>query len=645
MVDVLFDENNDGIVLSGANDTLPKGLLGSAPTIETLRKRFDAARDDTAEARRRSALCRDYIDGPKQLTSEVRTILATRKQPPIYTNRVRPAINGVLGVLEASRSDPRAYPRNPDDEQAAEVCTKTLRYIGDEASFDELKQDVAENFLVEGSGACIVEMDGDRISPVQIRWEEFYYDPYSRRNDLKDAMYLGIAKWTDWANLRGRYTDRINEIGDPFNRGGGGFFGLFGDSWDDRPDGRGWIDRRRQRVMLVEEYHLADGEWRRCVYIASGVLEYDVSPYVDDKGRPCCPIEAVSCYVAGGTEGRTADIAPNDRYGIVSDMMPIQDEINASRSRSLHLMNSRQVQRVDENAPPVDANTVRDEAAKADGVIPAGYQIVSTAEQTQANFLRMQEAKSEIERMGPTPAILGRQEGASQSGRARLVSQQAGLTELARPLARLKDWELRCYRQMWWRARQFWQDPMWIRVTDELQAPEFLQINEPILGEVVQVVQDPMTGQPVQQVGMGIVGANNRPAEMDMDIILDTTPDTATLQQEVFAEFIELVRTGTDVFDPRFELLIEMSPLATKAQVLERLKAKREEVQQAQGQAQQQAAAMAEAAAIAEIDNKQADTGKKRAETAETEIDTLIKSFQAGQASVPEPLDNAGPEA
>jgi hypothetical protein len=196
-----------------------------------------------------------------------------------------------------------------------------------------------------------------------------------------------------------------------------------------------------------------------CVYIAAGVLEYDVSPWLDDKGRPCNPIEATSCYVD----------RENNRYGMVRDMIPIQDEVNASRSRSLHLMNSRQVQEVAlGSGSGTDTRRFGTEAAKADGVHSrVDGRSFPPAEQTQANLLRMQEAKSEIERMGPTPAVLGRQEGASQSGRARLVSQQAGLTELARPMGRLTSWSLRVYEQCWWRARQFWTAPKWIRVTDD----------------------------------------------------------------------------------------------------------------------------------------------------------------------------------
>jgi hypothetical protein len=630
-LDARVDPNKDGIALTGASDTIPKEMLDNAPDIDRLRRRFDEARTDANESRTKANKDRDYYDGPKQLDSDIRTILKNRGQPPIYTNRVRPAVNGVLGVLESSRMDPRAYPRNPDDEGSADVASKTLRYIADDCHFQDTQQDVAENFLIEGTGAVLVEMEGQKIIATQIRWEEFYFDPYSRRADFKDARYMGVAKWKDAAEVRQKWNVRVNEIGDPLAA-----TNVTGTTWEDRPEtGLGWVDRKRRRVMLVEEYAIEEGQWMRLVYIGTGVLEYGVSPWLDEKGQPCNPIEAVSCYVD----------RENNRYGMVRDMIPIQDEVNASRSRSLHLMNSRQIQQTDPLAAPVDADTARQEAAKADGIIPAGWQMVPTSDMAQANILRNQEAKSEIERMGPTPAIIGRQETSGASGRARLVSQQAGLTELARPMGRLNGWGLRVYRQFWNRARQFWNDPMWIRVTDNIRAPEFLKVNEPIMGPVMQPAAgpdgqpqiDPATGQPQMMPGIGVVGMKNRLAEMDMDIILEMTPDTANLQQEVFSDLKELVASGIDVFDPRFELMIEMSPLEDKQRILEVLGKKRAEAQQAQAPAQEEQHQLATAAAIADIKDKEAQAEERSARAASLHVDSITKGFTTGLESVPEP--------
>lgn len=627
-----FDFNDDGITLSGEQDTIPRAMLDNAPSIEKLRRRFDEARGDPGEGRIKSQKYRDYYDGPKQLDSDIRETLRLRGQPPIYTNRIRPAVNGVLGVLEASRSDPRAYPRNPDDDEAADVATKSLRYIADECTFGDTKMDVAEDFFIEGTGAALIEVvDNNRIVATQIRWEEFYADPYSRRSDFGDARYMGVAKWMDAAQIREKWRVRINEIGDPMIPQGAG---ILSDTWNDRPESLAWIDRRRRRVMLVEEYAIEKGKWMRCVYIAAGILEYDVSPYLDEKGRPCCPIEAVSCYVD----------RDNRRYGMVADMIPIQDEVNASRSRSLHLMNSRQVQCVDDKAPPVNADEVKREAAAADGTIPMGWQLVNNSAQLTGNLERMVEAKGEIERMGPSPQARDLEGGTAVSGRSRLVAQQAGLSELARPLGRFSAWELRCYRQMWNRAKQYWTDPMWIRVTDEVKAPEFLQINEPVMGMVMQPVAgpdgqpalDPMTGQPQMMPAIGQVGTNRRVAELDVDIILDTTPDTINLQAEVFADLKEAVVGGLDIFGPQFEVLLEMSPLANKADVLERLKAKKEELQRQQAKQAQQAAEQQQkaeqigmATAAADIENKQANTQLTVAKTEQTQADTWKNAITA----------------
>jgi hypothetical protein len=631
-----IDTNDDGIVLTGEQDTLPKHILDGAPSIERLRKRFDEARQDSTGNRTKCQIDRDYYDGPKQLNSEVRAILKNRMQPPIYTNRVRPAVNGVLGVISTNRQDPRAFPRNPQDEPAADVCSKVLRFIADESKFADTQADVAENFFIEGTGAVIIEMDGERIVPTQIRWEEFYHDPYSRRPDFKDARYLGIAKWKDAEEIKQKWQVRINEIGDPLHPQGVAL-----DGYDDRPGNAvSWVDRTRRRVMLVEEYAVQEGKWVRIVYIAAGVLEYGPSPYLDERGEPCCPIEAVSCYVD----------RENSRYGMVRDMIPIQDEINASRSRSLHLMNSRQVQEVSlGSGAGTDSTIVRQEAAKADGVIPTGWQIVSTAEQTQANLLRMQEAKMEIERMGPTPAVLGRQEGANQSGRARLVSQQAGLTELARPLDRLNAWALRVYRQSWNRARQFWTAPKWIRIADDPRAVQFLQVNEPVFDEAGQPVLDvdPRTGMPLLQPVTGPDGqpqidpmtqqpmlrplqkVANRLAEMDMDILLDTVPDTANLAQEVWADLLELSK-AVPIGTPQWMIALELSPLPDKQRVIEKIKNWQQQNTAPPDPAAEEAKRLTLAEQAAKVDKLAADAGATRADTAQT-------YFEIGQASVGRP--------
>lgn len=646
IADTIGDKSNP---ISSKQDTLPVEVAGNQTDIGLLRKMFDNSRDLTNTARLRAQKHRDYYDGPEQVNSEMRRILDMRKQPTVITNRIRPAIDGILGVLESGKVDPKAYPRNPspEDENASAVATKTLRFIADINSFQQTKLDCAENFLIEGVCAAIIEGSPDDVPVTQIRFEEFFYDPYSRRPDFKDAKYMGVAKWMDADDVKAAYPDQYDRLGNPFE----GSRSAVDSTWQDRPEyAAHWIDRNRRRLMVVENYYQKikpperAPQWYRCVYVAAGVLDEAISAYKDMRtGETRNPIEATSCYVD----------RLNNRYGRILDMIPIQDEINARRSRLLHLANSRQIQEAQLGAAPVDSETARMEAARADGVIPAGWQLVPTTDLAAGQQLLLAESKSEIERMGPTPAVLGRQGNVDQSGRARQVLQQAGMTEIARPLGRLADWETRCYKAMWLNAQQWWTKRKFIRVTDEVRSPEFLSINEPAVDQQGRPIMDtdPNTGQPKMQPVAGPDGqpqvdpntgqpamqpvqkVNNRLIDMDMDIVVSTAPDTANLEQEIWEELLDLAKT-VPIGTPQFMIALEMSPLPDKERVIDRIKAWQKEQAGQPDPAAEQAKATALAQADADVENKNADTEVKRATVAKDYFDMGVQSVTVAPADV-----------
>jgi hypothetical protein len=70
--------------------------------------------------------------------------------------------------------------------------------------------------------------------------------------------------------------------------------------------------------------------------------------------------------------------------------------------------------------------------------------------------------------------------------------------------------------------------------------------------------------QPVQKV-------KNRLAELEMDIIIDQVPDTANLQQEVWKDLLELSKS-VPIGTPQWMIALEMSPIADKDRVIEKIK-------------------------------------------------------------------------
>ena len=571
------------------------------PDLTTLKRYFTEAEQLTQAARANSLTAIDYYDSD-QFTPQELQALKDRGQPAIVVNRIKPAINGIIGVTEKARADPRCWPRNPGDDDQADAATDVLRYIADFNRFKRIKADCFRDMLVPGTMAALIGVDGDKqVLITQIRWEEFFYDPRSRRNDFKDARYLGVAKWMYQDDVAALYPEKAKEIDAAVASGPSGI--MPDQSYQDRPlqgsaIGGAWIDAKQRRLMVVEMYYQDSGRWMRCVFTGADILECGASPYQDHKGRPDCPIEAMSAYVR----------RDNGRYGAVWDMIGPQDEVNKRRSKALHLLSTSRIEAKDPSAINVDAEVARKEAARPDGVLPFGWGMSPNTAEFTGNMELLQEAKGEIERMGPNPATLGRSDDAS--GKHLLIRQQSGLVELANLYGALEDWELRVYRQCWSRAKQFWKAPQFIRVTDDENAPKFVGLNQPIQpGD-----PDAPAPDPAQAVmGQGALGYRNVVGEMDVDIEIDVQPDTGTVQQEAFNELMQLV-AASPLYQQQVPLstLIQLSPIPHKRSVLDVIKQASDQQAQSAAQAQQLATATA-AAKLQEIQAKTAELQAKPA--------------------------------
>ncbi|MHB8529739.1 MAG: portal protein [Caulobacteraceae bacterium] len=596
------------------SDQNTPGVVQDDADLAKLKRYFAEAAFKTQDARTHSLTAIDYYDSDQYTRAELQA-LAERNQPPIVINRIKPAVNGIIGVVERGRSDPKAWPRNPGEEDSADAATDVLRYIADFNRFKRLKRDCFLDMLVPGTCAALIGADEDKqVTVTQIRWEEIFADPQSRRADFKDARYIGIAKWMYADDLSALYPAHREDI-EATVENGIGTTGVADESYQDRPiaysGNTGWVDRKQRRLMVVEMYY-REGSWKRCVFTGASVLEAAASPYLDHKGRPECPIEAMSAYVK----------RDNSRYGAVWDMIGPQDEVNKRRSSGLHRLVSKQVQVRDVTAIATDIDVARKEASKPDGVLPPGFEFADNRADVAGHLEMLQEAKGEIERMGPNPAVLGRSV-TDDSGRALLARQQSGLIELSNLYGALEDWELRVYRQCWGRAKQFWTAPQFIRVTDDENAPKFVGLNQPVMGPPI-VGAHPVTGMP--QLQPTVLGYRNRVAEMDVDIEIDTQQDVGSLQAEAFHEIVELVKISP-VYQQQVSVkeLIQLSPIQHKRAILDII----DEAAKAQQRQADQAHQVQLAGASAKIAETQARTGLHAATGFSKTLDSLTYAHQA----------------
>jgi len=616
---------------------------------------FEEARDNTQESRKEAEIDSNYYHGKQWTQAELNT-LKKRKQPPITYNLVRSKIESICGVEENTETSPKAWPRTPQDEKAAEIATDTLRYVTDKNRFAKTRIDVLRDMIVRGTGGAMVEVEQKGPNRAQLmsttamtpsepryeikirklRWETIFYDPYARETDFSDARYMGLAQWMDaddaiaffGEQAKGPVEAALNDSG-LYGSRGAGF-----DSYEDRPL-HTWADKKRRRVLVVEAYYREGLQWHRTVFTGGGVIEDSPSAYLNEDGVPTNPIELVSCYVDDD----------NNRYGLIRDQRSPQDEVNARRSKLLHLLNTRQTFRKEGAISGKDPQKMRRELNKPDGDVVIARTatwgedigIIDTNLQMQGQAELLAEAKAFLDRLGPNNALQGRGTE-DQSGRAILAQQQAGLAELATVFSAHNDWMLRIFRQIWARARQFWTEPMWIRVTDELEAPKFIQLNEVVGFEPVvdangypQVQFDPQTGMPVIDPRTGQVQTvppkpimQNRIAEMGVDLIVDRVPASASIVAEQFSELVELAKAGMPI-PP--QAIIMASMLRNKKQILDFI----------EQQSQQQAGAGHPPPEVvqAELDGKLAETEHTRAKTQEIAAKIVKMAHEVQQPQQP----------
>src|SRR4051794_34581773 len=296
-------------------------------SIERLKKQYKdfigAKSDEFAEGKEADR----YYHGAQWTEEELGT-LSKRNQPAVTYNRVSRKINGVVGLVERLRQDPKAYPRNPGvAEDAAELATQCLLYVLDSAAWRDLSPECGRKCSIRGiGGAEIVLIKGDNgdpdVSLEECDPREFFYDPRSKKHDFRDARFMGVAKWMDSGEAADTWPDHEEELEDAVTGAGDSGWSL-----DDREIR--WTNTTEKSVRVVDHWYIKRGQWYYCIYSGDIVLEQGLSPFLDEKGASCCKYLMFS-------NGIDHD---NDRYGFFRDLKSPQDEINHRRSKALHALN------------------------------------------------------------------------------------------------------------------------------------------------------------------------------------------------------------------------------------------------------------------------------------------------------------------
>jgi hypothetical protein len=615
--------------------------ISNVITAEKLLEQFNEFETATAEARAASELVRDHRDLKPYTAAELEEY-NRRKQAPIRVPKIAAKVDFLTGLERQQRSDPKALPRTQKHEDDAQAATDALRFIADSTDFDDTASAVFEQaMLVEGYSAVVVEaVDGRNGIDVAITWvpfDRFYFDPHSRDRYFRDAAYIGVVAWIDVEVAKRRYPDSIDAIGACFG-------GNEADTFGDKPQ---WADGNRNRIKVLQHYFMHDGVWHVAEICTGGFLKKAApSPYLDDMGQPECPIVGVSAYID----------RENNRYSLGHSLVDLEDEVNHRRSKSLHLLSTKQLHY--EKGSLTNPRGTSDELKKPDGAVefPAGslsegrVQIYTGADLAAGQMQLLEEAKREIDARGAS-GVIQDMAGADLSGRAYRAMTNNAQLEIGPLLDSFKTWKRFVFRHAWNRVMQFWTEERWVRVTDNEKNVKWVGINQPITNaeylkeeaesgndhaammlEQMMAANDPRLDQ--------VYEVRRRAAELDVDIIIDDSPDVLTVQQEQFEVLANLAQTYGPQNVP-FEALLELSSVRNKDRVKELLSGGDNPMQQQMAAMQ---AEMQKLAAELELQKQAAQIDKIRADTAKTLEDARKQAVEVEQTQIENQIVAAFPD-
>jgi len=601
-----------GDIGPGSND--PAALVDVYPgDIDELHTRlvqwFEDAEHTSREEREDANKARSYYDG-YQWTKAEQDALAKRGQPEITINKIHSKVSLLCGLERKARTDPKAFPRTPQEEDRADAATQALRYIADNNDYSISRSVVFEEMLVEGYSGVELRLEDDGRGGADIRiehvpWDRLFYDPHSRRPDFSDARYVGVVVWMDREQVTEMYPHADDVIEASFGTGSGVSFG----SYNDRPENAVWSDNRRTRVRVVQCHWVSNGTWWQATYSKSGMLTDPVaSPFKDRRGKSACSSLLQSAYID----------RENRRYGMVKNLLSLQDEINKRRSKALHLLSVHQT--IAEKGAVKDVDEARQELARPDGYLEVNagmrFEVLPGGELAAGQFQLLQHATAEMQLSGPNAAMSGT-ESRELSGRA-ILAQQAGGATQNEPLAdSLRWWSRRVYEMAWMAAREYWTGERWLRVTDDLGELRWVGLNHPVtLGEQMtkQIAQMPeqqrqAAMQQLQQAAANpqmqmqlqqVVDIENDITDLDVDITVAEGIDVPAMAAENFQTLVQLAGLQPGLIPP--EVLIAASSLRDKDQLLAMMKQHAE----AQAQKQQRMQPLIERNAVAEVSQKEA---------------------------------------
>lgn len=510
----------------------------------------------------------DFYAGD-QWSDYEKNVLANRGQQPTVLNVVRPLVDTLVALEMEKRTDLQVVGREESDEVLGKLLTELLKQVFDENDFDYFQTEAGKDGLIGGRGwmyAEPTEKNGfPHIEIGYIPWEEVYIDPHYRKPDGSDAKFIIRKVWMDREDAKLLWPEKAKDIDSTFNDEYRGI--EYEAQTENCHDHNQWYDKQSQRVKICYcWYKDAKKKLHQVVFAEDIILEGSESD--GDNGNPI----GINDYpLIPFTVDRNRKGEP---IGVVKSLRTIQEQLNKLNSKFLWDLSANRLM-VEEDAFADESKLIQahQEWSKPNGLVitgPGGLQKVKTEDNLRElgylsghmNFLSGMAQRTS----GVNDSMLGLPGENERSATQQQNRILRGAAMQSRMLENLHFSKKKLAETVLKLMGVHYTERVIVRILGPNGEMDYFTLNETHVDEE--------TGEKVNLFNIS--------QALSYDIILQKVPPFSTIREREMQIFSEVAKTG--ILPPQFvgEVLLTLSDLPNKHELLEKMK---------QGIAQMQAAA------------------------------------------------------
>lgn len=154
---------------------------------------LDAVKEVFKESHERGNVNADFWMGRQWTEEEVSEHRLQERHPYVF-NEIQHKVDHLVGTQIQTRLDSKCLPREPGDEEAAQLLTAMIKWTEQTNNTEEVESSVFQDTLVKGFGAAVVRWDTSDVRHGYVKVEkipfnELYWDTGSKLDDLSDARW------------------------------------------------------------------------------------------------------------------------------------------------------------------------------------------------------------------------------------------------------------------------------------------------------------------------------------------------------------------------------------------------------------------------------------------------------------------------